>query len=411
MSELTTRAVASEQASAPTRADLVGRATALVERIREAQDESEARGHYGPEIHEAFLAAGFYHLLAPRRYGGIEADLADYLAVIIEVSRGDPSTGWCLVIGCGHCLTTASHWPESAQDRVFRTEAGYYRASHSVAGTGTARRVDGGYVVDARSPYQSSVPYATHATVNVLVEGEDLPRCAIVERSQFDVLDDWGGDRALGQRASGSNTVVVTGALVPEDQVVPFDWAEHDYVAPSVGNTLHGNAMYLGPVAGFFQLELAATVVGAAKAAVEEYERIITSRTTLAPPFVLRSEDPDHLGDLGMGMTMADAAEALVLAGADRYTAACTALVERGEPFTMELDCRIFGIAQRAAEMASEAVALLFRSAGSSAGMRGQRMQRYFRDASMYRGHVSAQYRWTARRLAEIHFGRRKSPF
>uniref|UniRef100_UPI00389A6795 hypothetical protein n=1 Tax=Saccharopolyspora mangrovi TaxID=3082379 RepID=UPI00389A6795 len=53
---------------------------------------------------------------------------------------------------------------------------------------------------------------------------------------------------------------------------------------------------------------------------------------------------------------------------------------------------------------------LLYRSAGSSAGRGGHPMERYFRDVSMYRGHISAQYRWSAAKFAQIHFGWRKSP-
>ena len=212
------------------------------------------------------------------------------------------------------------------------------------------------------------------------------------------MLPDWGGDTTLGERASGSNTVVVSGAVVPEHHVVVFDWVEHDYTEPSAGNRLHGNPMYLGPVASFFHMEFVATVVGAAKAAVAEYERIITSRMTLHRPVIPRSEDPDHLGDLGMGITMADASEALLLKAGELYMDYCAATVEDGVPFTMEMDGRLYGMVQRAGEMASDAVGMLYRSAGSSAAMKGQRMQRYFRDVSMYRGHVSAQYRWTPAR-------------
>jgi 3-hydroxy-9,10-secoandrosta-1,3,5(10)-triene-9,17-dione monooxygenase len=169
--------------------------------------------------------------------------------------------------------------------------------------------------------------------------------------------------------------------------------------------------MYLGPVAGFFHLALASPMVGAAKAALDEYERIITTRTTSFPPFVPRSEDPLHQADLGMAMTMVDAAEAIVIRTAELYQEYAADAVERGTPFTMEKDARLYGMAQRAGEMASEAVELLFRSAGSSAAVAGQPMQRYYRDMAMCRSHMSSQYQWTAMKLAQIHFGMRKSPY
>ena len=41
----------------------------------------------------------------------------------------------------------------------------------------------------------------------------------------------------------------------------------------------------------------------------------------------------------------------------------------------------------------------------SSAAKRGTRMQRYYRDVAMYRGHIAAQDLTTAGELARAHFG------
>ncbi|MBO0692959.1 MAG: acyl-CoA dehydrogenase family protein [Acidimicrobiaceae bacterium] len=391
-------------------AELIRRAEGMRDMLRDQQDDAEARGHYGPAVHDAFVRAGFYHLLTPKRYGGMELDIPSYIKLVIEIARGDPSTAWCYSLPQGHCLTTASHWPAEAQDEVFASAEGYFRASHSVANPGTATPVEGGYIVKVHSPYQSGVPYSNWVTVNARLVGTDSDQApilsAIVPIEQVDVLDDWGGDTTLGQRGSGSNTVVVTDVFVPASRVVPFDWMFHDYEG-SVGVELHGNPMYLGPVAFFFHSELAATMVGAAKASVDEYEQIITTRNSLFPPFTPRVEDPMHLSDFGMAVTMADASEALLIKASELYMEYCEATAERGVPFTQQMDVRLYGVAQRAAEMACDAVQMLFYSAGSAAGKRGQPMQRYFRDVAMYRGHISAQYRWAARRIAEVHFAAR----
>jgi 3-hydroxy-9,10-secoandrosta-1,3,5(10)-triene-9,17-dione monooxygenase len=407
---------ADEAGGRPTAQELVERAAALRPVLRAQQDDAEEMGHYGQNVHEALVAADLYRILTPKRYGGLEYDLTTYARVVIEISRGDPSTGWCYSLGHNHNLTTASHWSAEAQDEVFDQPGGYFRSSHSVAGASKAVRVDGGFRVTGTSPYQSGVPYSTHSTINAIVEGSadknGVPEmiAAIIPREQVRVLDDWGGDRVLGLRGSGSNTVVVDDVLVPEHRTSRFDWMNHDYDR-SRGTELHGNPLYLGPVAGFFHMALASPLVGAARAALDEYERIITTRTTPFPPFTPRSEDPLHQADLGMAMTMTDAAEAIVLRVADMYMEHCVDAVERGVPFTMEKDARLYGMSQRAAEMASEAVGILFRSAGSSAAMAGHPMQRYYRDVAMARGHASSQYAWTAMKLAQIHFGLRKSPY
>ena len=59
----------------------------------------------------------------------------------------------------------------------------------------------------------------------------------------------------------------------------------------------------------------------------------------------------------------------------------------------------------RAGRMACEAVELMFHTAGSSPTRRGHKLQRYFNDVAMYRGHSSAQFSNFGAGLARLHFG------
>jgi 3-hydroxy-9,10-secoandrosta-1,3,5(10)-triene-9,17-dione monooxygenase len=60
---------------------------------------------------------------------------------------------------------------------------------------------------------------------------------------------------------------------------------------------------------------------------------------------------------------------------------------------------------QVAARMAMQATSELFASSSSSAAKRGTRMQRYYRDASAYIGHISARHDIIAADVARVHFG------
>jgi 3-hydroxy-9,10-secoandrosta-1,3,5(10)-triene-9,17-dione monooxygenase len=398
--------------------ELVQRAAGMRDLLREQQDEAEARGYYSEQVHQAFLDAGFYHILTPKRYGGYEYDITTFFRVITEVARGDPGTGWCLCLGHGHNLTTASYFSEAAQDQVFNNPMGYFRASHSAVPAGTATPVEGGYVINATSPYQSGAPYSSHVTVNLQYgaeqeqaegegQGEGRPRMAtaLVPAGQFTMLHDWGGEATFGLRSSGSNTVVVDDQFLPEELVVPMDWLFRDHNQGTIGTELHNNPMYMGRIGGFFHGELVAPILGAARAALDEYADIVTSRRTSLPPFRMRYEDQNYQRDFGMALTMVDAAEAIIMGAADMYTAQGREWFETGKPITREEDQRPSGMMQRAGQMASEAVELLFRSAGSSASKRGQRMQRYFRDVMTYRGHGTAQFLNWAPRYAMTYFG------
>jgi 3-hydroxy-9,10-secoandrosta-1,3,5(10)-triene-9,17-dione monooxygenase len=54
---------------------LFERAIALRSLLQEQQDEADERGAYSPEMHEAFVKAGFYRASQPRLFGGYEFEL------------------------------------------------------------------------------------------------------------------------------------------------------------------------------------------------------------------------------------------------------------------------------------------------------------------------------------------------
>ncbi|GAA3886301.1 acyl-CoA dehydrogenase family protein [Leifsonia kafniensis] len=394
---------------ATTAEDLIAAVRDMRDRLRAQQDEAEELGGYTEAIHEELLAAGAYHLLTPKRFGGLEMSTRTFAQVVIEVAHGDPGSGWCYSLGHGHAMSTAAWWPAEAQEEAYSSPRGYFRASQSMPPSGTAKKVDGGYIINARSPYQSGSPYSTHATVHVMLEGGDAAHPtfvhALVPEAQFTRVNDWGGDAILGMRSSGSNSVLVESQFVPEGNVVSGDWLQSPELSTSPGVELHGNPLYLGVPQTFLMTELAAVMVGSARAALDEYEEIIRSRTTLLPPRMLRSQDPQHQRDFGTAKMMTDSAETIVLAVNDVYAQRCTDAVEGRQPYTRAMDIEGFGQLVHAADMASEAVELLYRSAGASAAKKGQRMQRYMRDIQMYRTHNVAQYGQLAQRIGAVNLG------
>src|SRR6266545_7048454 len=109
--------------------ELVTRAAALRQWIREEQEETETRGHPSEALQDEFVKAGFYRCLQPRRYGGYEFDVETFYRVAIELSRGDPSTGWCVILGAGHSIMLASYFAESAQTAGFGAEGHFIAPS------------------------------------------------------------------------------------------------------------------------------------------------------------------------------------------------------------------------------------------------------------------------------------------
>ena len=381
---------------------VIGRARALIPAIRAQQDEAERLGHHTPELDRQFAEAGFYRILQPRRYGGYEFGLPVFWRVMLAVSAGDPGTGWGLTLGAHHALVVGAWFSEAGQRDIFGP-FGDFRGPHRAPPVGTAEPADGGYVVSGTWDYCSGIAHATHFMGNAMVAGTSDRIAVVIPRGQVTVLDDWGGGATLGMNASGSNSVRADAVFVPAHRTAPADWTHGDTQAP--GAALHGSPLYCGRIYAVYHAGLVIPVIGAARAALAEYEQIITTRPTYFPPQVPRYTHPDYQRPFGHALALTDAAEAIVLRAGEEYMERARRWARGGAPFSREDDVRLYAMIQQAGQLAAHAVEIIFAAAGSSAAKRGTRLQRYYRDVAMYRGHIAAQDLTTAGELARVHFG------
>jgi alkylation response protein AidB-like acyl-CoA dehydrogenase len=393
-----------------TPATIIERATRLTPAIRAAQDEDDARGCHSPAMDQDFRKAGFYRILQPKLFGGYEFDYPTFYRTMLQVARGNPGVAWCLALGATHGSLIASHWPERAQYELFGS-TGDFIAPHRVGAiTSSCERAEGGYVVDGVWNYCSGIPYATHFVGNVVLRENDKSRILIfvMPRAQLRMLDDWGGDATLGMRASGSNSVEIKKAFIPEHLVIPAKpalWANEPMDDGTHGTRLHRNPMYLGRFIGPYHMSLVMPVLGAARAALDEFEENVVTRPTYHPPIMPRREHFDTQRPFGYALMLTDSAEALLMTAAETYMQYCRRWGDDRTPISLEDNVRLYGMVLTAGRLASEAVEHLFHNASSAASKRGQRLERYFRDVAMYRQHMSAQYLNIASGIGRVHLG------
>ena len=197
----------------------------------------------------------------------------------------------------------------------------------------------------------------------------------VIPRTGFEILDDWGGDRTLGMRASGSNSALVRDAFVPEHHVVRLDWmgARPDGMeAGTHGTRLHGNPMYLGRMMGPYHCSLVAVVVGAAWAALDEFETMMARNRSLADPSLLWADHPDYLRPFGLALSMTEAAETILYGVAERYMAFCRRWAADRTPITVEDNLRLWALAQQAGGLARQAVDAAVSELAVGANEKGQ---------------------------------------
>jgi len=281
----------------------------------------------------------------------------------------------------------------------------YFFAASFGAPVGEAVRADGGWELTGTWPYSSGIAWSTHFMGQTAVPGEELPMLFVAPRSSWTKVDDWGD--SLGLKGSASNSVRFDGGFVPERFCIhDLVMVDIDVDEPTPGYLLHGNPMYAGRSLGLFMCELAAIAVGAGKAVLDEYERIIRSRTTTWGPEQLRYQHSDPQRHLGLGMGQILMAEAAVLGMAREWMELCRRGMEDGVPYGPLDDHRIAVVTTQAARQVYAAAQDLFQMAGSTASRDGRRMQRLIRDLGTYWSHnTPSQYELLAQTLAMLQLG------
>ncbi len=384
--------------------EILARAQRLVPAIRAQAAEAEERGHHSQALDEEFARAGFYRMTQPRRFGGYEFDLGTYLRTMITIASGDPGTGWCLQLGSSHAWTVASHFDLETQEEVFGPD-GDFRCPHPAQPTGRIVRADGGFRLTGRFPYASGIPYANWALVGAMLDGDPpTPYTLLIPRSDLTMLDDWGGGHMFGLNSSGSNTIVVEDAFVPDRRALPSIRIFNPSM-PTIGVELHGNPLYVGRAAGPYHTSLVCPIIGAAKAALDAFRELIMVKPTSFQPQVPRFRFHEDQRAFGLAQARTDAAEAIVLSFADQYIEAARESIATGVPIPETQDARWWAMIQQAGGLAYEAVQELALRSTSSAMGDGRPLARYLRDATTYRQHISSQQGDFAVRNAAVVLG------
>ena len=118
-----------------TAAEMIGRAVALRPRLRAEQDETERRGVHSEAPAPGISARRDFIARSSRGDSAdTDFDLKYYYRLAIELSRGDPSTGWCVILGAGHSLMLGSFFSEEAQAAAFGPEGNFHGPSVAAPG-------------------------------------------------------------------------------------------------------------------------------------------------------------------------------------------------------------------------------------------------------------------------------------
>jgi len=367
----------SESASAD---EYIGRAVALGPALRQRALDCEKLRRVPAETIADFTKAGFFDILKPRRHGGAELDPLVFLRVCIEVARHCGSSAWVLAIVGIHNWRLALY-PDQAADDVW---SGNAKLSPLIAAStppsGKATRVPGGFRISGRWPFASGVDHCgwafLAAKVPVGAEGRmSLQYLFLVSRDDFEIEDEW---RVAGLKGTGTNTIVVADAFVPDHRASSEADTARLRMDPASSSD---GVLYRYPWALMLAYAIAAPAIGMARAALDHFIASVRERQAGAGPDAAGNPHANLL--IANCRTMLDCAEAKFTGNLEELAEAARA----GTEPSLDLRARCRWEASWIAEICAQQVAAVFGASGAGALFDQHPLQRIFRDTHALKAH------------------------
>ncbi len=256
---------------------LIDKARALAPALRARAAMAEEMRRIPDETHAAFRDAGFYRVLQPARYGGLEARYGLHTMLAAEVARACASSAWVLSVTACHAWILGM-FPRRAQDEFWGDEPARAVASSFLPVGPKLASESGGIRLSGRWRFSSNVDHCDGAILLAMVPGPGgvTPQFLLVHRTQYRIEDTW---RTVGLAATGSNDIVISNALVPQHRMLDVI-ATRDGRAP--GAEANQNHLYRLPLFACLPHSLIGAALGAALGAVDQIVADLGGRSSVA---------------------------------------------------------------------------------------------------------------------------------
>jgi len=356
-----------------TRDEALARARDLAETLRKYVDEAETNRRLPRAAVEAMHASGLLPMVRPARWAGFEMDWMTLLDCVAEVGKVSGSLGWCFCFLMQH-QWVLSYFPEAAQAAVYGRDPDP-RIVTSFGAFGKAEPAPDGYKVSGDWAFGSGGDHCTWAIVGAPVIGpQPGMRWFLLQRGQFSIRDTWN---SVGLKGSGSNNIVVEGAIVPEEFSLDLGAA---YGGHAPGSKFLDGPLYQAPLSSQFQFGLLSPMMGVARGALETFVEFSRDRVGGMTGSKV-AESPLLQVRIGESAAEIDAAYAVL----DRISRG----VMSGELATPAVAARVgrdFGLC---AKLMVQAVDRLFAVAGARGLNEASPLSRHWRDAHAISNHVA----------------------
>ncbi|MDF2584332.1 MAG: monooxygenase [Mycobacterium sp.] len=352
----------------------------LLPKLRERAQAAEDRRQVSYETVNELDEVGFFKLLQPEQWGGLQADPTVFYEAVRRLASACGSTGWISSIIGVHNWHLAL-FDQKAQDEVWGEDP-TVRVSSSYAPMGAGTVVDGGYLVSGAWQWSSGSEHATWAFLGgpVIKDGRPVDFGSfLIPRTEYTIDDVW---HVVGLKGTGSNTVVVKDVFVPSHRFLSYK-AMNDGTAGGYQNNTA--PVYKMPWGTMHPTTISAPIVGMAYGAYAAHVEHQGKRVRAAFAGEKAKDDPFAKVRIAEAASDIDAAWRQLIGNVgDEY-----ALLQAGKEIPFELRARARRDQVRATARSIASIDLLFESAGATALVTGAPLQRFWRDAHAGRVHAA----------------------
>ncbi|MDI3390360.1 acyl-CoA dehydrogenase [Streptomyces sp. B-S-A8] len=351
---------------------------------------ADTTGSLAPDTVAALAAAGFAGSFAPQRWGGAGATFDTVTQAVAAIGEGCTSAAWIASLWAYNGRFTA-YLPAEGRQEVWSKGADTRCVSSMVAAGVTADPVDGGWSLSGTWLYVSGVEFADWALVSSAPprEGDRSVRVFAVPKDSFTYRETWD---TLGMRATGSHTLAVDGAFVPESRTFLWDDMRQGIlpepetepeperaVRPGV-EPGPSSAVHAAPLFAVNGLTFAAPILGAARGALRLVEEHLAKQPTKARAAARESSR------IAFTRAAGEIDAAALLLSRVAATADSGLLAEEGAAERSHRDSTL------AVEILVGAVDRLFRVTGTRGQAASHAMQRIWRDVHGAGSHAALQF-------------------
>lgn len=373
-------------ATTATASALLDAARALDPHIKPLIEQIETDRCLPPSLVKAMTDAGLFRMMVPKKFGGLEVDMATVLRVIEDTSQMHGSVGWCTMIsGLGGLI--CGFLSEDGAREIYGSNPDVVTGG-TFFPPGQAIAEKGGYRVTGRWPFNSGCRHCDWLLGNCVVMENGTPRflpnglpeirTVYFPVAEAEIIDTWS---VLGMRGTGSHDVAVNNIFVPERRTALLISGPPHIRAP----------LYLFPLMGSIAIGIASVATGMARGAIDAFIEIARTKTLVATnrPINERSVVQMQVGQ----------AEALLRAGRALLFETVNEVwdsIVSGEEVSVDQRARVRLAATHATTSSAQAIDLMYHAAGTSGIWTSSPLQRYFRDV-----HTMMQHAYVSSTLYE----------